>query len=290
MLYFLTVNYYSQELIKKLVSSINFHIRAKHEIVIINNSPKEQLSEESFSEFKNIKILTASKNNGFGDGCNLGIKYIYSINTNSLVWLINPDTTVDNYADTYILECFKNNPNLAILGTKIRDTQGNIWFSKGLFNSFLGNIKHEAKLSDTNNLPNGIAYARWVSGCSMVINLAKFAQCPNFNTRYFLYHEDVDFCEKYYRQGYLIAITNHILVTHAVSAIIGKNKKNMFMYYTFSRLVFLELYSHKISFLLYLAYVLFFKIPILSVYDYPNAIGRWRGIQKYFFNDRQDYN
>lgn len=284
MIHFLTVNYYSKELIKKLVLSINNSLKSAYQITIVNNSPQEELSNDDFFPSEMIYIIQSPQNLGFGAGCNLGIKYIYSVNNKALIWLINPDTTIDKEADIYLKKCFDTEPNLAILGTKIRDIKGNLWFGQGLFDPFWGTIKHEAKLSNTINSQNGITSSRWVSGCSMIINLAKFDHCPSFNTRYFLYHEDVDFCEKYYKENYQIAVTNHILVTHVVSAIIGKDKKNMFKNFTFSRLVFLELYGSKLSFLIYMFYVILFKITILMIFDTSNAIGRWQGIKKYFTN------
>jgi N-acetylglucosaminyl-diphospho-decaprenol L-rhamnosyltransferase len=279
MLYFLTVNYYSGELIKKLISSIRSASDSDYKIIIVNNS-KDDLSLRAGDD-NSVTVIESPDNLGFGGGCNLGIEYVYRIDRSALIWLINPDATLDKGAPRYIDRCFQENPNLAILGTKIRDSTEKIWFSGGSFQPFLGTLKHEARMTDALDHLIGLVPTRWVSGCSLILNLAVFDHCPKFDTRYFLYHEDVDLCERYYRQKYIVAITKQVLVTHAVSAIIGKNIQFMFEQYTFSRLLFLALHGSQLSFILYLLYASV-KISSLLFSDYPNARGRYLGIQKYF--------
>jgi len=53
----------------------------------------------------------------------------------------------------------------------------------------------------------------------LLINLKCFAQLPTFDPGYFLYYEDVDFCDRYAEQGHLVAITNQIKVIHEPSSI-----------------------------------------------------------------------
>lgn len=292
MIYFLTVSYYSTELIKQLINSIELNIASAYQIIIVNNSPLDT-SIKQLEQHSNVIILDSGSNLGFGSGCNIGINYIYALDSKAIIWLINPDATIHKNADKYILECLKKDSSIAILGTKIEDANRNLWFSSGEFNPLIGKIKHNSSSSTNQKTSIGTTPTRWVCGCSLIINLAKFDHCPNFNPNYFLYYEDTDLCERYYKKGYHIAITNHILVTHQVSSIIGKDIKNMYFHYTFSRLYFLHQHSTKLGLLIYVIYVLI-KIFLLLPLNNSIALGRFQGLQQFliykFFNRKLKIN
>lgn len=281
MIYFITVNYYSTELIKKLIQSIELNIKSNYKVIIVNNSCLD-ISINQFKDYSNVIIFNSEENLGFGRGCNLGINYVYDIDSKALVWLINPDATIHKNAKEYIFECLEQDPSIAILGTKIQDANERIWFSSGDFNDWTGKIKHKADYTENKKTRIGTVKSRWVCGCSLIINLARFEHCPNFDPNYFLYCEDTDLCERYYQRGYHIAITNHILVTHQVSSIIGKDPKNMYSHYTFSRLYFLQQHSTRLGLFIYITYTLI-KICLLLPINLPIALGRWNGFKNWYW-------
>lgn len=92
MIYFLTVNYYSTNLVTQLINSIQASKNISHKIVIVNNSPEDNsihlLSSES------VLIIEAGSNLGFGSACNLGLNWIYAQDNQAIIWLINPDTYI----------------------------------------------------------------------------------------------------------------------------------------------------------------------------------------------------
>lgn len=89
MLYLVTVNYYSRQLIDRLLDSIKGNI--PYQFIIVNNSPPEQLN------YADTIVIEAGENLGFGRACNLALNWIYAVNSRAIVWLVNPDTTfLDN--------------------------------------------------------------------------------------------------------------------------------------------------------------------------------------------------
>lgn len=280
MIYFITVNYYSTELIRQVIQSIKLNIKSNYKIIIVNNSYLD-ISINQFKDYSNVVIFNSEENLGFGKGCNLGINYVYDIDSKALVWLINPDATIHKNAREYIFECLEQDSSIAILGTKIQDANERIWFSSGDFNHWTGNIKHKSDYSENKKIRIGATKSRWVCGCSLIINLTNFDYCPNFDPNYFLYCEDTDLCERYYQKDYHIAITNHVLVTHQVSSIIGRDQNNMYSHYTFSRLYFLQRHSTQLGLLIYIIYILI-KIVVLLPLNQPIALGRWKGFKKFF--------
>ncbi|MGK7901682.1 MAG: glycosyltransferase family 2 protein [Hormoscilla sp.] len=282
MIYLLIVNYYSTDLIAGLLTSISPADSLNFRGIIVNNSPEDRAIGQLASARKDITLITAGTNLGFGAGCNLGIKHVYQINPQALIWLLNPDTIIEPDAVAYIRDCFQQNPDLAILGTRIRDSQGDIWFSEGRFNPRIGSLPH--KSIDNGRGRVKIIPCRWVSGCSMILNLAKFNHCPKFDPHYFLYYEDNDLCERYYQLGYQIAVTQDVLVTHLVSATTRKDKTAKFRHATYSKLYFLKQHGTILALGLNLLYLLA-KVLLLLPRDRASALGRWQGLQKFILSD-----
>ncbi|MGB3297616.1 MAG: glycosyltransferase family 2 protein [Phormidesmis sp.] len=279
-LYFLSVNYYSAALISDLMHSLE----ANQGIVIVNNSPADRvvhgLAGQTYAGGR-VTVLDAADNDGFGAGCNLGLQWIYARSPQALVWLINPDTQLLPNAVSTVRHCFSQR-QISILGTPILDIAGKLWFGSGRFNRWTGSVSSHHQVTNAMGRP---MRTRWVSGCSMVLNLALIGHCPQFDEAYFLYYEDCDLCERYYRQGYEIAIAPIPLVVHDVSSITGRHTQPKYMHATFSKLTFLRRHASPIAVGLNLLYFLmqslWLRLKIGGAEDRAAARGRWLGLMHF---------
>lgn len=278
MLYFLTINYYSTDLLGQLLQSIKrLASPISYGVIIVNNSPDDESVYRLQQAFENITVLTATKNLGFGGGCNLGLEHIYKQDQKAWVWLINPDAILVPQAVSYIQDCFKLRPRLSILGTRIRASAEDIWFAQGRFNWWTGSLKHRLSNADTSEHPVRVLPSRWVSGCSMIFNLQQFDSCPLFDLNFFLDYEDIEICERFYRQGHIVGVTQAILVNHAVSAITHRNRQAKFRHATFSKLYFLYKHGSWIALGLNIIYMLCWSLKLLIFSDREVGLGRLLG-------------
>ena len=191
--YFLIVNYNSSTLVKRLLESLPECDRDSYRVVIVNNSPEDRELLDLASN--TIKIITATANLGFGRACNIGLQWISQQNQRAIVWLINPDTyfNLDSKNDTSPIKTavslLQKYPLISILGTTVYNSQGEITSAGGTFDPITANAK------TINSLPANINQdyreTDWVSGCSLLINLANFQTVPQrrhpldqTNTRY----------------------------------------------------------------------------------------------------------
>jgi N-acetylglucosaminyl-diphospho-decaprenol L-rhamnosyltransferase len=240
MIYFLTVNYYSTNLITKLLDSLPSCCNDSYKIIIINNSP----DDNSIYQLKNQStiIIEAENNLGFGGGCNLGLQWIYNQDKQGIVWIINPDAYLPENTLEKAQLFFNRYPELSILGTIVYTPEQKTWFAGGRFIPENGAILEVDLL--TNNDTDYIN-CDWVSGCSIIINLKNFSKCPLFDHAYFLYYEDFDFCRRYANQGHLIAITKQLSVIHEPSSITNRNILTKIRYSTYSYLFTINRYTNK---------------------------------------------
>ena len=249
--------------------------------LVVNNSPDDDAVYGLEKDFERVTILTATNNLGFGGGCNVGLEYVFSRDRQAWVWLINPDACLLPSAIAYVKACLQQQPSLSILGTRIQADDGDLWFAQGRFNRWTGSLKHRLRDANTAQQPVTILPSRWVSGCSMIFNLQRFDSCPLFDLNFFLDYEDAEVCERYFRQGHEVGVTQAVLVHHAVSAITHRNRRAKFRHATFSKLYFLHKHGSWLALGLNLAYMLAWSAK-LALSDQEVGKGRFLGWLDFF--------
>ena len=177
---------------------------------------------------------------------------------------------------------FNRYPELSILGTIVYNPEQKIWFAGGRFIPENGAILEVDLL--TNNDTDYIN-CDWVSGCSIIINLNKFSECPLFDHAYFLYYEDFDFCRRYANQGHLIAITKQLSVIHQPSSITNRNIFKKIRYSTYSYLFTINRYTNKSIFTMKLILQII-KAAIGLIIKPQAALGKIYGICDYMSNQQ----
>ncbi|MDM9382164.1 glycosyltransferase [Chlorogloeopsis sp. ULAP01] len=276
MIYLLTVNYYSTNLVAKLVSSLSTNTNIEYKIVIINNSP----DDDSIYHLKSDSALVfnATDNLGFGSACNLGLKFIFAQEPRAIVWIVNPDAYLLKNALDKVYPFFDSHPEISILGTIIYTLTNEVWFAGGKFISQTGTILTQDLITNINAeyIP-----CDWVSGCSMIINLQKFCECPLFDPAYFLYYEDFDFCQRYVQQGHLIAVTKQFGVLHEPSSITNRYVFRKIRHSTYSYLLTLERYTNKLIFNIRLIRLVFYAL-VLIFFKPQIGLGKIHGLLNYW--------
>ncbi|PSB11324.1 glycosyl transferase [Pleurocapsa sp. CCALA 161] len=285
MLYFLVVNYNSSELIRRLVNSLSVHSSGEYQIIIINNSLGDRKIFQLQSE--KVKVIEAQDNLGFGKACNLGLNWIYAQNSQAVVWLINPDAYFDSALvdldpgrspTSLAIAFFTQHPEISILGTIVYNCTGEITTAGGTFTPGTAAL---ATLDSLPKLTEDYFHTDWVSGCSLLLNLANFPQCPSFDPRYFLYYEDLDFCLRYGQQGHKIAVTSLLKVFHDTSAISDRNLLTKYQHVTKSYLIHIEKHGSLATFVLINIRMSLNTLRLL-IFKPQQGLGKLIGIYSYW--------
>lgn len=276
MIYWITVNYHSTQLIEELIQSIPFSTKSNSQLIIINNSPEDSSIHRLKSDC--ILILDAPQNLGFGGGCNLGLEWVYQQDNQGIVWLINPDTHLPENAASNAINIFQQYPQLSIIGTLVEEADQSIWLGGGIFNPKTGEILPQIYCQSLHD--QSLITVDWVSGCSLILNLHHFKTCPQFDVDYFLYYEDFDFCIRYRQQGHQLAITPNIKIFHQSSSITSQYPSLKLESQIYSYLLSLEKNADLSAFLYRL-----FRISLVSfIFIWINPQTGWpklKGVVRY---------
>ncbi|MBI2617030.1 glycosyltransferase family 2 protein [Candidatus Gottesmanbacteria bacterium] len=191
------------------------------QIYLVNNSPEQREELDRIIEkkkWKHIQILETGGNVGFAKGVNRGVKEALKTDAQKIA-LLNNDTIVPgNFLDLFfhtpsdivgpVIE-FHSNRNM-----RVYDVGGTIDWKTG-------RTKHK-EVFEKSQIPQKPYHTDFVSGCCMVIPRDVFRKVGLFDERFFFYFEDVDFCVRAKKMGFLVTVDPNIVVYHSLGGSIGR--------------------------------------------------------------------
>jgi GT2 family glycosyltransferase len=182
-------------------------------IVVIDNASADDSHRElaaAFASSADVSLVRTEKNGGFGAGANLGIAAALGAPGRLRhVLLLNPDAQLRPGAFAALAACAERHPDAGIVGARIVDADGSLWFGNGRFPRWTLSRFHCAP-------PDGATEfaCAFVTGCCMLVDAALLYEGLRFDERFFLYGEDADLCCEVHARGRALWITHAAVVEH----------------------------------------------------------------------------
>lgn len=224
-------------------------LKYSFELVIVDNNSRRSLPSP-VKKNKRIKIIFNKKNLGYSKAINQASK----ISTGKYLLIVNPDTIFLPDSISRIIEKFRKNQNIGIIGPQMLDKKGNIlqsmngmpFLPDALFIfSFLNSVFPKNKYSKrywlSNLDKNETHEVDFVGGACLAVRKEAFDRVVGFDERFFMYFEEVDFCYRVKKLGYRIIYYPKAKIIHLVGKS-NKNKQLIRKYFEHSRYLFLEKY------------------------------------------------
>ena len=200
----------------------------KTEVVVVNNNPKENLHDLK-TKFNKFSFLETGKNLGYAAGNNFGIKRVLKEKPD-FVFVINNDTVLDEKILLNLIEFAKTDEKIGILGPKIYfapgyefhkeryqvEDQGKvIWYAGSLIDWSNVASSHRGVDEIDHGQYDTPMETDFVSGCAMLVKKEVWEKIGFFDERFFLYWEDVDFCQRAKIAGFKIVFVPQAKLWHA---------------------------------------------------------------------------
>lgn len=222
----ITVNYFSAEYIEGLTSTLPSKKKLKYEYIVVDNSAnKEELRK--LRKIKKIdKLIINSINLGFGTANNEGVKRAEG----EYVFFLNPDTTLDESTLSVLQAELINNPEVAMVGCKILNSDGSLqrsahrkfpdmwshfWEYSPVIELVLSRLvpSYHPTLFSQDDHQNKITVKHLLGACIMMpINV--FEEVGGFDEDIFLYREETDLAKRLYENGWQILYTPRAKLIH----------------------------------------------------------------------------
>jgi len=223
--------------IYKNVKGVNY------EIILIDDCSTDK-TKQIDNDFRNIKIIQNTTNQGFVKNCNIGAqqakgKYIY---------LLNNDTFVKRKSIENLIEGFNYDANIAVIGSKMLNDKNKL-LSIGAYVDSEGISHNYEKKIPTRLLSTNKNYmnVEYVCGASLMTRKDIWDKFNGFDEIFSPgYYEESDFCYKVRKQGYKVLCALNSIIIHFENKTF-KNKVYTNDFITKNKIKFLERHFNNIG-------------------------------------------
>ncbi len=200
------INYNQKNFVEQCLRSIYVNFKSEpFEVILINNSPEEDLTDLQFEY--NLKLIH-NENRGFSQANNLAA----GLSSGDYLFFLNADTIIGNDFLKIFEDSFSGK-DFGAAGMKLCNEDKTFQLSFWKENTFLNEMenkkeenlfseKNEVYINEKENNYIGIKEADWVSGAAMIIRKDVFKEAGGFDESYFLFYEDADICKRLSVKGY----------------------------------------------------------------------------------------
>ncbi len=188
-----------------------------------------------------IHFISNERNLGFAAGINIGIK-IGLVENADYFFVLNNDTILDRDCIKLLINEMQKSGEVGITGPTIfyYNNRSRVWHGGGHYDLLRMGIVIPGKNKIATDTHRSSIPVTFVTGCAMMINSSLIKHIGLFDERYFLYHEDVDFCLKTSRHNFKIHYVPTAKVWHKID--IAHQRTTPFVLYHMgrSRILFLR--------------------------------------------------
>lgn len=237
----ISVNFNQPEVTLAFLHSVkNNTIGIPIELILVDNGSKEDHAAAFIAAYPELIYLRSEQNLGFAGGNNLGI----NIATGDFLLLLNNDTEISPNLITELGETLDQHEDIGIISPLILyydqpDTIQYAGFTEMNYltarNKGIGNMEVNLGQYDQDSRETGFCH-----GAAMMCRRADLNTVGLMAENYFLYYEELDWCEHFKRAGKKIWFTGKTRIYHKESMSVGKESIIKTYFMTRNRMLFIR--------------------------------------------------
>lgn len=237
------VNYNAGEFLRSCVDSL-LNCPLETEVIVVDNASTDD-SLDALAGLPNVQIIKNATNVGFATACNVGIR----VASAPFLLFLNPDCFFKPDTLIRLLEAMRFDERVGMVGGLLVNPDGTEqaggrraiptpWrsfvraFGLARFADRWPRLFFDFHLHKQ-PLPNHNIEVEAISGACMMVRREAIQDVGEWDERYFLHCEDLDWCMRFRQKGWKILFVPSARVTHAL----GVSSR--------SRPIFVEWHKHK---------------------------------------------
>lgn len=244
----ITINYNNTVVTEELLASLptgndSFQL----EVIVVDNGSSPDPIPAWKEKYPHFAFIRSEINLGFSKGNNLGIKK----SSGEFLFLVNNDTVFTEDLIPQMLRVFQQNSRVGIASPKIYYfgqekviqyagfTEMNMLTGR---NRCIGQFEKDEGQYDGKTGPTGYAH-----GAAMMVRREVLVKAGMMPEDFFLYYEEMDWCEKIRAAGYEVWGVPAAVIYHKESVSVGKNSALKEFYMNRNRILFVRRNASKIQ-------------------------------------------
>lgn len=268
----ITVNYNQPLVTIEFLNSIKKYCKNDNiELILIDNGSSENHENKFREAYPDIKYIYSKKNLGFAGGNNIGIEAAKG----EFLLFLNNDTEVSEGFIKILIDEFNENPDIGILSPLIiyYEDKNKIQYAGFTKMNYLtcSNKGIGYQTNDINHFQDKSNETGFIHGAAMICRKADLLKVGLMDENYFLYYEELDWCEKFKRAGKKIWFTGKTKIYHKESISVGKESsiKTYFMYR--NRLLYIRKNTGLLNTIIFSLYFIGIACPKAALKYYLNG-------------------
>ncbi|WP_070377999.1 glycosyltransferase family 2 protein [Rhodococcus sp. WMMA185] len=231
-----TVTYSPGEHLEHFLATLADATKEDPQVVIADNGSTDGAPEAADEANEHVRLLRTGGNIGYGGAINRAVAEIDD--EIEFVVVANPDVRWAPGSIDVLLAAAERWPRAGALGPLVREPDGSIYPSARQVPDLVSGAGHAILGTVWPSNPWTAAYRQenegvsersvgWLSGSCLLMRRAAFDSVNGFDSRYFMYMEDVDLGDRLGRAGWLNVYVPSAEVTHAKGHAAGKHPELM---------------------------------------------------------------
>ncbi|MFD4264194.1 glycosyltransferase family 2 protein [Rhodococcus sp. NPDC058481] len=231
-----TVTYSPGKHLQSFLDTLEGATESKTQVIMADNGSTDGAPEAALEANSNVRLLRTGGNIGYGGAINRAVAELDS--DVEFVVIANPDLRWGAGSIDVLLEAAQRWPRAGALGPLVLEPDGSVYPSarqvpglvSGAGHAVLGSVwpsnpwtqRYRQENEQVSERPVG-----WLSGSCLLVRRAAFDSIGGFDSRYFMYMEDVDFGDRLGRAGWHNVFVPSAEVTHAKGHAAGRHPELM---------------------------------------------------------------
>lgn len=231
-----TVTYSSGDYLRNFLRTLGDASQHTPPVVIADNGSTDGAPEKAAAEYDNVTLVDTGGNIGYGGAMNRGVAELDP--DLEFVVIANPDVEWSPGSLDELLDAAQRWPRAASLGPLVTELDGSVYPSARAVPDLVSGTGHAILGAVWPSNPWTKAYrddeqgeaerpVGWLSGSCLVVRRTAFDSIDGFDSRYFMFMEDVDLGDRFGRAGWLNVYVPSARVLHAKSHSVSKHPEKM---------------------------------------------------------------
>lgn len=189
------------------------------EVILVANGSSDRCIARIHGRFPETIVIRNAENVGFAEGCNIGIRAAIEDLECTHVLLLNNDTVVQKDIIDEMMYAFNGAPDIAAVGAKIYfyDKPDLIHHIGATVDSVAGAPSHLGYAEKDSGQYENMLEQPYATAAALFTSAEIFEKVGLFDTDYFNYFEDSDWCARARALGLKIIVNPRAKVWHKVS-------------------------------------------------------------------------
>ena len=234
------------------------------EVWVVDNASAVDGSDELRDAFPWVRTLRSDRNLGFAGGNNLAIRATEA----DYVFLLNNDALVDPGVLEGLLDRFRENPRLGALSPVIYDypqraEQPTIQYAGATaVSGWTGRNATLHRGAPAGSQTNGLQPVAYAHGAALLVSRAAIERAGLMEEGFFLYYEELDWCDRIRGAGFDIMLDGDRAVWHRESVSTGADSAFKTYWINRSRILYMRRNRHAVQATLFGVFYLIGVLPL----------------------------